>query len=169
MTPSSPEGRLRASAKWFIYKGLVGGPDRDRTDDLFHAMEARSQLRHRPTYIIVLCISKNVNSVNRFKSTYILRWRTGLCICTWVRSVGGSVSRCGGVLDGERPSLGEGRAFLWCYCRRPPNLPHSCPCSTIGPARLNFRVRDGNGCSPRGIFTGKLSKRSSMRHARFHN
>ena len=27
----------------------VGGPDRDRTDDLFHAMEARSQLRHRPT------------------------------------------------------------------------------------------------------------------------
>ena len=26
----------------------VGGPGRDRTDDLFHAMEARSQLRHRP-------------------------------------------------------------------------------------------------------------------------
>ena len=32
-----------------ICKGLIGGPDRDRTDDLFHAMEARSQLRHRPT------------------------------------------------------------------------------------------------------------------------
>jgi hypothetical protein len=30
-------------------KELFGGPDRDRTDDLFHAMEARSQLRHRPT------------------------------------------------------------------------------------------------------------------------
>jgi hypothetical protein len=29
---------------------LFGGPDRDRTDDLFHAMEARSQLRHRPTH-----------------------------------------------------------------------------------------------------------------------
>ena len=29
---------------------LIGGPDRDRTDDLFHAMEARSQLRHRPTF-----------------------------------------------------------------------------------------------------------------------
>ena len=28
---------------------LFGGPGRDRTDDLFHAMEARSQLRHRPT------------------------------------------------------------------------------------------------------------------------
>ena len=27
-----------------------GGPDRDRTGDLFHAMEARSQLRHRPTF-----------------------------------------------------------------------------------------------------------------------
>ncbi len=30
--------------------GVIGGPDRDRTDDLFHAMEARSQLRHRPTH-----------------------------------------------------------------------------------------------------------------------
>ena len=28
----------------------VGGPGRDRTDDLFHAMEARSQLRHRPIF-----------------------------------------------------------------------------------------------------------------------
>ena len=28
---------------------IIGGPDRDRTGDLFHAMEARSQLRHRPT------------------------------------------------------------------------------------------------------------------------
>ena len=31
---------------------LFGGPDRDRTDDLFHAMEARSQLRHRPTIAV---------------------------------------------------------------------------------------------------------------------
>src|SRR3954447_26395076 len=30
-------------------KVVIGGPGRDRTDDLFHAMEARSQLRHRPT------------------------------------------------------------------------------------------------------------------------
>ena len=30
---------------------IIGGPDRDRTGDLFHAMEARSQLRHRPTPI----------------------------------------------------------------------------------------------------------------------
>ena len=38
-----------------------GGPGRDRTDDLFHAMEARSQLRHRPTFgdtaILVLVTS----------------------------------------------------------------------------------------------------------------
>src|SRR6202012_3674688 len=38
-----------ASGIRLILKGLFGGPDRDRTDDLFHAMEARSQLRHRPT------------------------------------------------------------------------------------------------------------------------
>ena len=33
---------------WGRFEGF-GGPGRDRTDDLFHAMEARSQLRHRPT------------------------------------------------------------------------------------------------------------------------
>ena len=33
--------------------GRIGGPGRDRTDDLFHAMEARSQLRHRPTFVIL--------------------------------------------------------------------------------------------------------------------
>ena len=36
-------------AKLFNLDELIGGPDRDRTGDLFHAMEARSQLRHRPT------------------------------------------------------------------------------------------------------------------------
>src|ERR1700727_3407421 len=41
-------------------------------------------------------------------------------------------------------------------CRRLPNLPHTYACSTIGPTRLNFRVRDGNGCDPRGMLTGKL-------------
>jgi hypothetical protein len=35
---------------------LIGGPDRDRTDDLFHAMEARSQLRHRPTRRVSLIV-----------------------------------------------------------------------------------------------------------------
>jgi hypothetical protein len=40
--------------------------------------------------------------------------------------------------------------------RRRPTFPHSYPCSIIGPARLNFRVRDGNGCDPRGLITGNL-------------
>ncbi len=42
---------------------------------------------------------------------------------------------------------------------RRPTLPHSFPCSTIGPERLNFRVRDGNGCGPLGIATEKLVAR----------
>jgi hypothetical protein len=32
-------GRLPRGVQAMIYKGLIGGPDRDRTDDLFHAME----------------------------------------------------------------------------------------------------------------------------------
>ena len=46
-------------------------------------------------------------------------------------------------------------------CRRSPNLPHTYACSTIGPTRLNFRVRDGNGCDPRGKLTGKFLKSRS--------
>src|SRR5271155_4063544 len=47
-----------------------------------------------------------------------------------------------------------------------PTFPHSYPCSIIGPAGLNFRVRDGNGCDPRGMATRKpvkpkLEKRDS--------
>jgi hypothetical protein len=51
-TPSAPSGTRQPigdAAKYLLAKELFGGPDRDRTDDLFHAMEARSQLRHRPT------------------------------------------------------------------------------------------------------------------------
>src|SRR5688572_29574087 len=29
--------------------------------------------------------------------------------------------------------------------RQRPTLPQGCPCNTIGPEELNFRVRDGNG------------------------
>jgi hypothetical protein len=50
----NPHPRVRRrltgdAAKYLLVRELFGGPDRDRTDDLFHAMEARSQLRHRPT------------------------------------------------------------------------------------------------------------------------
>ena len=41
-------------------------------------------------------------------------------------------------------------------CRQRPTLPHSFPCSTIGGIRLNFRVRNGNGCDPDPMTTGKL-------------
>src|SRR2546425_3677795 len=41
-------------------------------------------------------------------------------------------------------------------CRRRPTLPHTFACSTIGPAGLNFRVRDGNGWIPRGKITDKI-------------
>src|SRR5260370_27584081 len=47
--------------------------------------------------------------------------------------------------------------------RRRPTFPHSYPCSIIGPARLNFRVRDGNGCDPRGMTTGNSKKFSVFR------
>src|SRR5437588_8820751 len=54
-SPASLE-RLPATGKLGCLKKkekkLYGGPGRDRTGDLFHAMEARSQLRHRPTPLI---------------------------------------------------------------------------------------------------------------------
>jgi hypothetical protein len=40
-------------------------------------------------------------------------------------------------------------------CRQRPTLPHTFACSNIGPAGLNFRVRDGNGWIPRGKITDK--------------
>src|SRR3954469_7922551 len=49
--------------------------------------------------------------------------------------------------------VGRFRVF---NCRQRPTLPHSSPCSTIGGIRLNFRVRNGNGCDPDPMTTGKL-------------
>src|SRR6266849_9538777 len=42
--------RRQARKRYLQVVERNGGPGRDRTDDLFHAMEARSQLRHRPTW-----------------------------------------------------------------------------------------------------------------------
>ena len=36
-----------------------------------------------------------------------------------------------------------------------PTLPQGCPCSTIGDTGLNFRVRNGIGCTPCAIITGQ--------------
>ena len=41
-------------------------------------------------------------------------------------------------------------------CRQRPTLPRSFPRSTIGGSRLNFRVRNGNGCDPAPVTTGIL-------------
>ena len=43
--------------------------------------------------------------------------------------------------------------------RHRPTLPQGCPCNTIGPEELNFRVRDGNGCDLSGIDARKKLKR----------
>jgi sugar lactone lactonase YvrE len=66
--------------------------------------------------------------------------------------------------DGTQTTLGNGLvapmyvavdpAGLY-LCRQLPTLPHTFACSTIGPAGLNFRVRDGNGWNPRGKITDK--------------
>ena len=42
------------------------------------------------------------------------------------------------------------------YPRQRPTLPCSFPHSTIGGSRLNFRVRNGNGCDPAPMTTGNL-------------
>src|SRR5262245_66597723 len=49
-----------------------------------------------------------------------------------------------------------GRPGLRYYCRQRPTLPYSFPYSTIGGSRLNFRVRNGNGCDPAPMTTGIL-------------
>ncbi len=48
------------------------------------------------------------------------------------------------------------------YCRQRPTLPHSFPCSTIGGSRLNFRVRNGNGCDPAPMTTGISGEKSAL-------
>src|SRR6266513_3323128 len=65
-----------------------------------------------------------------------------------------------GVDDGRRRTNKRPdayRAFCLYYCRQRPTLPHSCPCSTIGGIRLNFRVRNGNGCDPDPMTTVMLA------------
>ncbi len=42
--------------------------------------------------------------------------------------------------------------------RRRPTLPGGYPPSTIGAGRLNFRVRDGNGCDSAAMATGNLAQ-----------
>ena len=57
----------------------------------------------------------------------------------------------------KAPSPLGNRAFS-ILSRQRPTLPHTYACSTIGPAGLNFRVRDGNGWNPRGMVTDNLRR-----------
>ena len=50
-------------------------------------------------------------------------------------------------------------------CRQRPTLPRTFARSTIGPAGLNYRVRDGNGWIPRGKITDKLRRFAGVSEA----
>src|SRR5688572_26191427 len=50
--------------------------------------------------------------------------------------------------------------------RQRPTLPPTCAGSTIGGSRLNFRVRNGNGCDPTPMTTGKLFANLERRRGR---
>ena len=50
----------------------------------------------------------------------------------------------------KAPFISEWSLYL---CRQRPTLPRTFARSTIGPAGLNYRVRDGNGWIPRGKIT----------------
>ena len=54
----------------------------------------------------------------------------------------------------KKPAIFRQRAHK--YSRQRPTLPRSFPRSTIGGSRLNFRVRNGNGCDPAPMTTGKF-------------
>jgi hypothetical protein len=77
-------------------------------------------------------------------------------------SVGARVRKCSSgerLVQQKRPDAAIARIgpFRMYYCRQRPTLPHSFPCSTIGGIRLNFRVRNGNGCDPDPMTTGILT------------
>src|SRR5258706_1291744 len=64
------------SSAWQVVGGF-GGPGRVRTVDLFHAMEARSQLRHRPTY---------AEGQNHYNLIYMNRDQAWNIVCEFVKS-----------------------------------------------------------------------------------
>ena len=65
----------------------------------------------------------------------------------------GHVRRCHGYGRRKRRRAPPGGGALRCEIRRRPTLPGGLPPSTIGADRLNFRVRDGNGCDPVAMAT----------------
>ena len=60
------------------------------------------------------------------------------------------------VIGVQTKSLSDFSLRLRMNPRQRPTLPPTCAGSTIGGSRLNFRVRNGNGCDPAPMATGKL-------------
>ena len=66
--------------------------------------------------------------------------------------------------DAKKLSLGDARVVTSrsvappkTKTRQRPTLPPRLQGSTIGAGGLNFRVRNGNGCFPSAVATGKIS------------
>ena len=57
----------------------------------------------------------------------------------------------------------DGRASSFEYPRQRPTLPEGLPPSTIGAGGLNGRVRNGNGCVPAAMATGKSRVSAGLR------
>ena len=82
-----------------------------------------------------------------------------------------AVGNCMAALSSEPSALhkhqrplrcAQQRAFVFVeYSRQRSTLPCSFPHSTIDGSRLNFRVRNGNGCGPAPMTTGNLLTRPS--------
>jgi hypothetical protein len=59
-------------------------------------------------------------------------------------------------LDAQSPRRAELDEGFAMRCRQRPTLPRPLGRSTIGAAGLNDRVRNGNGCDPCALVTGKI-------------
>ncbi len=88
----------------------------------------------------------------------MIRATTKCTICGWSAARLGMAASPGPVRIPEKKKgpmhLASGLPLI--YPRQRPTLPRTYARSTIGGSRLNFRVRNGNGCDPAPMATGKL-------------
>ena len=66
---------------------MIGGPGRDRTDDLFHAMEARSQtapqahlLRMQPHHFLCLWLGSSIVGAESAPSALVVAHSEGMSL-----------------------------------------------------------------------------------------
>ncbi len=94
-------------------------------------------------------------------SQFPIAFHLAECLLGFEQPAGGRAQRWIATLPAVQKKKGRRKdpaGLLYNQFRRRPTFPRSYPRSIIGPTRLNFRVRDGNGCDPRGMTTGKLSR-----------